>query len=140
TRCDDSVVRIVAGNNLPIRRSRGYAPVPLPLRCERPILAVGGDLKSVFALGRNGQAILSHHLGDLTEYQSFHAFTEAITDYERQFRFRPEVIAHDLHPDYASTRFAIERAASVSGIQLIAVQHHHAHLAACLAENGVDEP
>jgi hydrogenase maturation protein HypF len=139
SRCDDSVVRVVSGVELPVRRSRGYAPVPIPVRCERPILAVGGDLKSVFALGRDGRAILSHHLGDLAEYDAYRAFADAVADYERLFRFRPEVIAHDLHPDYASTRYARERADADPAIRLVAVQHHHAHLAACLAENGVDE-
>jgi hydrogenase maturation protein HypF len=139
-RSDDSVVRVVAEHGFPIRRSRGYAPIPIPVRCERSILAVGGDLKSVFAIGRNGQAILSHHLGDLAEYQAFRAFAEAVADYERLFRFQPEVVAHDLHPDYASTRYALERAASDRGIRLVAVQHHHAHLAACLAENGIEQP
>jgi hydrogenase maturation protein HypF len=140
SRCDDSVVRVVAGVELPVRRSRGYAPVPIPVGCERPILAVGGDLKSVFALGRDGRAILSHHLGDLAEFGTYRAFADAVADYERLFHFRPEVIAHDLHPDYASTRYARERAAADPGLRLVAVQHHHAHLAACLAENGVDEP
>jgi hydrogenase maturation protein HypF len=140
TRCDDSVVRVIAGVELPVRRSRGYAPVPITVRCQRPILAVGGDLKSVFALGRDGRAILSHHLGDLDGLETYQAFAEAVTDYERRFRFRPEVIAHDLHPDYASTRYALGRAAADPAIRLVAVQHHHAHLASCLAENELDEP
>jgi hydrogenase maturation protein HypF len=140
SRCDDSVIRVVAGVELPARRSRGCAPHPIPATCERPILAVGGDLKSTFALGRGGRAILSHHLGDLDGYAAFRAFAAAVSDYERLFRFRPEVIAHDLHPDYASTRYALDRAAADTGIRSVAVQHHHAHLAACLAENGADGP
>jgi hydrogenase maturation protein HypF len=140
SRCDDSVVRVVGRVELPVRRSRGYAPVPIPVRCGRPILAVGGDLKSVFALGRDGQAALSHHLGDLDGYEAYRAFAEAVADYERLFRFRREVIAHDLHPDYASTRYARDRAAADPDIRLVAVQHHHAHLVSCLAENGVSEP
>ncbi len=136
SRCDDSVMRVVSGSVLPVRRSRGYAPPPLPLpfSCPRSILATGGQLKTVFALGRDSHAILSHHIGDLEGYETFHAFTEAISDYERLFRFRPDVIAHDLHPDYASTRYALER-----GVKLVAVQHHYAHMAACMAENGLGE-
>jgi hydrogenase maturation protein HypF len=137
SQCDDSVIRIVAGAPLPMRRSRGYAPIPLtmPLPCPIPILAVGGQLKSVFALGRNGHAILSQHQGDLNGLESYHAFTDAIGKYERLYRFRPAVIAHDRHPDYASTRYAIERA----DVRPIAIQHHHAHMAACMAENGLNE-
>jgi hydrogenase maturation protein HypF len=139
TRCDDSVVRVVAGVELPIRRSRGETPVPLPVPCARQVLSIGGDLKSAFAFGRDGRAILSHHLGDLAGYEAYAAFAAAVAEYQRLFHFRPEVIAHDLHPDYASTRYAGERAEDL-GVPLVAVQHHHAHLVACLAENGVAGP
>ena len=141
SRCDDSVMRVVAGAALPVRRSRGYAPLPLalPVPCRVPILATGGHLKAVFALGRAGHAILSQHLGDLDGYEAFRAYTETITDFERLFRFRPAVLAHDLHPDYASTCYACERAAE-SGVRLVAVQHHHTHMASCMAENGLREP
>jgi hydrogenase maturation protein HypF len=141
SRCDDSVARVVAGAALPVRRARGYVPLPLelPLRCAVPVLAVGGQLKSAFALGRASRAILSHHHGDLDGLASFQAFAEAVADYERLFRFRVAVIAYDLHPDYASTRYAIERAAK-EGLKLAGVQHHHAHIAACMAENGLAEP
>jgi hydrogenase maturation protein HypF len=138
-RCDDSVTRVVAGRELPIRRSRGYAPQPvaLPLACPCPLLAVGGQLKATFALGRERHAILSHHLGDLDHYDAYRAFERDIGLYEQLFAVRPERIVHDLHPDYASTRYAGQRAAAD---ELIAVQHHHAHLASCLAEHGLDEP
>jgi hydrogenase maturation protein HypF len=141
SRCDDSVARIVAGAPVFVRRSRGYTPLPLalPLNCDRPVLAVGGQLKSVFALGRDRRALLSQYHGDLDGYEAFRAFAETVTDFERLFRFRPEMIAHDLHPDYGSTRYALDRAAE-SGVRLVAVQHHHAHMAACMAENGLNEP
>jgi hydrogenase maturation protein HypF len=148
-RCDDSVTRIVSGSESPIRRSRGYAPQPirLPMDCPAEILAVGGQLKGTFALGREGtsassvesQAVVSHHLGDLDQFAAFTAFERDIALYERLFAIRPQWIAHDLHPDYASTRYAKKRAAA-EGIDLVAVQHHHAHMASCMAEHGLDEP
>lgn len=140
-RCDDSVTRIVAGSELPVRRSRGYAPRPvvLPFSCERPILAVGGQLKGTFALGRDRQAFLSHHLGDLDHYDAYRAFETDVALYQQLFNVTPECLAHDLHPDYATTRYAQRRAAE-SGTRLVAVQHHHAHMASCMADNSLDEP
>ena len=139
TRCDDSVTRVVAGRESPIRRSRGCAPLPidLPTPCRRPILALGGQLKATFALGRGRQAVLSHHLGDLDHYEAYRSYVDAIAHYERLFAVRPGLIVHDLHPDYASTAYARERSAETP---VLAVQHHHAHLASCLADNGLDEP
>jgi hydrogenase maturation protein HypF len=139
-RCDDSVTRVVAGRELPLRRSRGYAPqpVPLPLECPRPVLAVGGQLKGTFALGRGRNAFLSHHLGDLDHFDAYRAFERDVGLYEELFAVRPEVIAHDLHPDYASTRYAQGRVRG--SCRLVAVQHHHAHMASCMAENGLAEP
>jgi hydrogenase maturation protein HypF len=145
-RCDDSVTRLVDGRELPVRRSRGYAPepIPLPLECPAPILAVGGQLKGTFALGRGRHAFLSHHLGDLDHYDAHRAFVKDIALYQRLFAVAPEVIAHDLHPDYASTRYALERAQArpqgESPPRLVAVQHHHAHLASCMAENALAGP
>ncbi len=139
-RCDDSVTRVVDGDESPIRRSRGCAPEPvrLPIACPIPILAVGGQLKGVFALGRARQAILSHHMGDLDHWEAYRAFVRDIGLYEDVFAASPQVIVHDLHPDYASTNYARERAAG-DGLPLIAVQHHHAHMASCMAEHGIDE-
>ncbi len=136
-RCDDSVTRVIGGAELPVRRSRGYAPQPLrlPRPTPAPVLAVGGQLKGVFALACGEQAFLSHHLGDLDHYAAFRAFETDVALYEKLFSIRPEWIAHDLHPDYASTRYALAR-----GLPRIGVQHHHAHLASCLAEHGLDEP
>lgn len=140
-RCDDSVVRFSAGAVLPLRRSRGMAPAPLPLphACRRSVLAAGGQLKSVIALGRNRHALLSQHVGDLDHYAAYESFVAAVDHFERLFEHRPELIVHDLHPDYASTRYAIQRAA-VDGIEHLAVQHHHAHMASCMAEHGLIEP
>src|SRR5262249_52996512 len=137
-RCDDSVTRVVDGAELPLRRSRGYAPlpVPLPLTCPRPILAVGGQLKATFALGRGGHAVLSHHLGDLDDSSAFQAFETDVALYQQLFAVEPAVVSHDLHPDYASTHHALAR----RGVVLVAVQHHHAHVASCMAENGLAGP
>jgi hydrogenase maturation protein HypF len=140
-RCDDSVTRIVDGQELPVRRSRGHAPRPieLPVACPQPMLAVGGQLKGTFALGRERQAFLSHHLGDLDHYEAFRAFGQDVALYQDLFGVRPTCLIHDLHPDYATTRYAQERAAR-EGMTLLAVQHHHAHMASCMAEHGLVEP
>jgi hydrogenase maturation protein HypF len=139
-RCDDSVTRVVDGVELPVRRSRGYAPRPieLPFECARPIIAVGGQLKATFALGRGRQAFLSHHMGDLDHFDAYRAFVQDAALYEQLFAVVPEILVHDLHPDYATTGYARERAAR-DGRELLAVQHHHAHLASCMAENGLNE-
>jgi hydrogenase maturation protein HypF len=137
-RCDDSVTRAVAEAELPLRRSRGDAPLPLdlPAPCRLPTLALGGQLKATFALGRGRLAFLSHHLGDLGHFEAYRAFVEAVGHYERLFDHRPELLVHDLHPDYASTRFAPQYDPT---IPRLAAQHHHAHVASCLADNGLDE-
>jgi len=139
-RCDDSVVRIVAGAPSFVRRSRGYAPQPIkmPIACDRHVLAVGGQFKGTFALGRDNVAFVSHHLGDLDHFEAYRAFERDERLYEDLFEIRPQLIIHDLHPDYASTRYAHERAAR-EGLPTLAVQHHHAHIASCLAEHGLDE-
>jgi hydrogenase maturation protein HypF len=146
-RCDDSVTRVIGAQELPVRRSRGYAPAPLalPMSLPWPILATGGQLKATFALGRDQRAFVSHHLGDLDNYHAFRQFEKDIDLYERLFEIEPRQIAHDLHPDYASTHYARERA----GVKrpgfadpdcLVPVQHHHAHMASCMAEHGLTEP
>jgi hydrogenase maturation protein HypF len=138
-RCDDSVTRLVNGVELPLRRSRGDAPMPLPLPvpCPRPTLALGGQLKATFALGRGRHAFVSHHMGDLDNYEAYRAYVAAIGHYGQLFAFRPELLVHDLHPDYSSTRYAAQLGES---IPRLAVQHHHAHMASCMADNGLDEP
>ncbi len=137
-RCDDSVTRVVDGSECIIRRSRGYAPVPIPLSVEspRPVLAVGGQLKGTFALARGRSAFVSHHLGDLDHFEAYRAFLRDVPLYEDLFEVRPTCLAHDLHPDYAATRYAQQRARQ-DGIPTLAVQHHHAHVASCMAEHGL---
>ncbi|MBA2304379.1 MAG: carbamoyltransferase HypF [Acidobacteria bacterium] len=140
-RCDDGVGRVVDGEELPIRRSRGDAPRPLRLTypCPESILAAGGHLKNTFALGRGSDAYISHHIGDLDDYAAREAFGRDVRLYEELLSIAPKAIAHDLHPDYASTRYAMERAAA-DGLRTISVQHHHAHVASCMAEHGRTAP
>ena len=142
SRVDDSVARIFDQAPYFARRSRGYAPNPILLsESLPPILAAGAELKNTFCLTRQDYAFISHYIGDLENYETLVAFEESIAHYERLFRIQPEILACDLHPDYLATRYAQERSRR-SGLPLILVQHHHAHLAACLAENGwpADEP
>ena len=138
TRTDDSVVRATGGGPpLMIRRSRGYVPdsIDLPTEAERPILACGAELKSTFCLAKGCRAWVSHHIGDLQNYETLRSFGDGIEHFTRLFETEPELIVHDLHPDYLSTRYATER-----DVPRLAVQHHHAHLAACLAEHGRTGP
>ena len=136
-RTDDSVVRVFRGAELPVRRSRGYAPEPLTLAqpVPRPILGCGAELKNTFCLARGRHAFVSHHIGDLENYETLRSFTEGIAHFGRLFDVAPEVVAYDLHPEYLSTKYALERA-DVEPVELIGVQHHHAHIASCLADNG----
>jgi hydrogenase maturation protein HypF len=140
-RVDDSVARIVTGAPYLLRRSRGYVPSPLavPWAAPRPVLACGAELKSTIAVARGRRVFLSHHLGDLKNYAAYRSFIGAIDHLRELFDIRPEVVAHDLHPEYLSTTYAIDRAAE-SGLDRVPVQHHHAHIASCLADNGVAGP
>ncbi len=138
-RVDDSVV-VNGVDDRPYlyRRSRGYAPDPLLLPASSPqILAVGAELKNTFCLTRDQYAFLSHHIGDMENLETFQAFEEGIQHYQRLFRIQPEALACDLHPNYLATRYAENRAVQ-ENLPLIRVQHHHAHLAACLADCGWD--
>ncbi|MEW6093894.1 MAG: Sua5/YciO/YrdC/YwlC family protein, partial [Chloroflexota bacterium] len=155
TRCDDSVVRTFESlkvdrfepSNLPtfqpantyfLRRSRGYSPDPIQLPLDvPPILAVGPELKNTFCLTRERYAFLSHHIGDMENYETLRSFEDGVMYFERLFRIQPEAIAYDLHPNYLSTRYALERAQR-ENLPTFGVQHHHAHIAACLADNGLD--
>jgi hydrogenase maturation protein HypF len=101
-----------------------------------PLLATGPELKNTFCLTRQSYAFLSHHIGDLENYETLHSFEDGVAHFERLFRVRPEAIAYDLHPDYLSTRYALERSGR-QGLPAIGVQHHHAHIAACMADNGL---
>ena len=143
-RADDSVLRVVAGRAMPIRRSRGYAPEPLSLAwpAPRPVLGCGAELKSMFCLARGTHAMLSQHIGDLENYETLRSYTAGIAHFRQLFDVVPAVLAHDLHPEYLSTKYALDRADSAADglVELIGVQHHHAHLASCLADNGVAGP
>ncbi|MGC8874149.1 MAG: carbamoyltransferase HypF [Chloroflexia bacterium] len=138
-RCDDSVVRIFQGRELPIRRSRGYAPFPVHLPFSSPpVLAVGAELKNTFCLTREEYAFLSQHIGDMENYETLSFFRQMVEQLMRTFRVQPARLACDMHPAYLATRYARERAAS-EGIPLEMVQHHHAHVAAAMVENGLPE-
>ena len=139
-RCDDSVAALVDGAPQIIRRARGYVPLAVDLPFDAPpLLAVGGHLKSVFALARGRFAYQSQHLGDLENLTGLEFFRESLEHLMRTFEIAPELVAHDLHPGYLSTEWAKQFAAE-RNLPLRAVQHHHAHVAACMAENGVTEP
>ncbi len=137
TRTDDSIARVMADRPLLLRRSRGFVPRAVAFSVEsRPILAVGAELKNTICLTRGDRAFLSQHVGDLKNLEVYDSFKQTINHLQSILEVRPERIAHDLHPDYYSTRYALEE----SGLPTVAVQHHHAHLASCLAEHGVEEP
>ena len=137
-RVDDSVVRVVGGVPRLIRRARGYAPSPIALpagfAAAPEILAFGGELKATFCLVKDGQAILSQHQGDLEHPAAFADYRRNLSLYGDLFEHRPAALAADMHPEYLSAKLARERA--MAALPLIEVQHHHAHIAACLAENG----
>jgi hydrogenase maturation protein HypF len=142
TRADDSVVRVVTMGRerraLFIRRSRGYVPAPLrlPVPAERSILACGGHLKNTFCLARGARAFVGHHIGDLDNAETLVSYTQGIEHVAGLVDIIPDLVAHDLHPEYLSTRYALDR----EGAEPAGVQHHHAHLAACLAEHGERGP
>ena len=139
TRTDDSVLRAVPGRRpLLVRRSRGFVPdsLALPVPAARHVLACGAELKSTFCVAKGERAWVGHHIGDLKTYEVLQAYEAGIEHFERLFAVVPEVVAYDEHPDYLSTRYALAR----ESVDLVAVQHHHAHLAACLAEHGETGP
>jgi hydrogenase maturation protein HypF len=134
-RTDDSVCQVVNNKERTIRRSRGYVPIPVQVKYNvEGILAVGAELISCFCIGKGHDAILSQYIGDLKNYSTYTFFTETIEKFQILFSFKPKLIVHDLHPDYFSTRYAVN-----SGAESLAVQHHHAHIASCMAEHGLDE-
>jgi len=136
-RNDDAIVINLAGRTRLIRRSRGYAPQPLRVKgTGPPLLAVGGELKNTVCLLQEDRAILSQHIGDLKNMEAYHGFQKTIDHLLLVFAVEPELVVHDLHPQYLSTRWALEQ----ENVAKLAVQHHHAHLAACLAENGAAGP
>jgi hydrogenase maturation protein HypF len=140
TRCDDSVIRIFpyTGTKLPLRRSRGYAPSPVksPFPLGKGILAAGAHLNNTFALARENEIFPGHHIGDLENLEALKAFECGIEHFERIFEITPELIACDLHPEYFSSKYAIERSEkSSTKIPVLKIQHHHAHIASCMADN-----
>ena len=162
-RSDDSVVRVFTGHEsrntqhggldtageqrlpdhqmksiYPLRRSRGYSPFPVKLPFEVPqILAAGSELKNTFCITNKNYAFLSHHIGDMENYETLKSFELGVEHFEKLFRVKPEAIAYDLHPNYLATRYALERAER-ENIPSMGVQHHHAHIAACMAEHGLN--
>lgn len=139
TRCDDSVMRIIHINNTPSfsRRSRGYAPNPILVSWNLPqILSTGAELKNTFCITRDHYAFISHHIGDLENYETYQSFEQGIHNFEHIFKLEPEVIAYDLHPNYLSTQYALDRA-SKDKIPTFSIQHHQAHIASCMAENSI---
>ena len=138
-RTDDSVTRIFREKEYVIRRSRGYVPIPLlpdnaALPADRPsVLACGGELKNTFCLNKGSEFYISHHIGDLENMETMQSFEEGISHFERLFNINPTVIAYDLHPEYLSTKYALGQSMDIR----IPVQHHHAHIASCMVENGL---
>ena len=135
-RTDDSVVRIWRGNEIVLRRARGFAPFPFVLnfKFRENILACGAELKNSFCLGKENFAFMSHHIGDLENLETLTSFEEGIEHFERIFNILPTLVAHDLHPDYLATKYAL----ALENIPKIGVQHHHAHIVSCMVENGID--
>ncbi len=138
-RCDDSVTRLFRGREAMLRRSRGYAPFPVRLDLElKEILACGAELKNTFCLTKGTYAFLSQHIGDMENYETFASYQASIEHFQKLFRVSPQAVAYDLHPDYLATRYALELA-EAEGLRRVPVQHHHAHVVSCMAENGVSE-
>ncbi|MGE0087079.1 MAG: carbamoyltransferase HypF [Desulfococcaceae bacterium] len=136
-RSDDSIVRHVSGSARFIRRSRGYAPMPVFLKKEIPsVLGCGAELKNTICLSKGKNAFLSQHIGDMENLETLDFFHLTVSHLKRILDIEPKIIAHDLHPDYMSTRFALEQ----EGMKTIGVQHHHAHIVSCMAENQIEGP
>lgn len=135
--CDDSVTSIILKKEFILRRARGYVPLPITLKFTLPqILGTGAELKNTFCLTRDNYAFLSQHIGDLKNYKTLKYYKESVAHFKKLFKIKPEIIAHDIHPDYLSTKFAKE----YSSLPAFPVQHHHAHIVSCMVENEVDEP
>ena len=136
TRMDDSVLHVSRGEPVFIRRSRGYAPrgLEMPFRFKRSIFATGGELKNVFALARGREIVPGHHVGDLKHPAAFRSYKEGLDHFFKLYEFSPDAIVCDLHPSYENTKWAVNEAENRQ-IPLISVQHHHAHIVSCMAEN-----
>jgi hydrogenase maturation protein HypF len=136
-RADDSVTRVHRGREMVLRRSRGYAPAPVRVSFdfEQQILACGAELKNTFCLARDNYAFISHHIGDLENLETLRSFTEGIEHFKRLFDLNPQIVAYDLHPEYLSTKYAM----ALDAIETkIGIQHHHAHVASCMADNRIE--
>ena len=139
SRYDDSVAIVEKGTSQLIRRARSYAPYPIHLQFgAKQVLGCGAEVKNTFCLTRDNYAFLSQHIGDMENIETLEHFADTISLYKRLFHIEPVIIAHDLHPDYLATKYAQEL--GNSGIKLIPVQHHHAHIVSCMADNGVQSP
>jgi hydrogenase maturation protein HypF len=138
TRTDDSVIRLSGGRATLLRRSRGYAPQPLPLPTPppRPVLGCGAESRNTFCLAQDTDAFVSQEIGDLDDREKLRSFREGIAHFGRLFDIEPRLVAHDLHPEYLSTKYALD----LEGVDLVGVQHHHAHIASCLADNEESGP
>ncbi len=133
---DDSIVRLIAGREMVLRRARGYAPLPITLhRPQKTVLAVGAHLKNCIALSVDRNVFISQHIGDLATREAHDAFTRSVADLPRLYEATPDLVAHDLHPEYLSTKHALK----LPG-EKVAVQHHWAHIASCMAENELEPP
>ena len=137
TKCDDSLIRIYNGRDYPLRRSRGYVPYPVSVPVEHMLLACGAEQKASFCLSKRSHAFPSQHMGDLKNAQTLENWERQIEHFSALYDIAPEAIACDMHPDYLSTAYAEERAES-DAVPLLRVQHHHAHMAACMADNGLE--
>jgi len=138
-RCDDSVVKIINDDNVFFRRSRGYVPHPIILDFKlKEVLALGGELKNTISFSKENYVFLSQYLGDLKSVENLEFFKESITSFKKMFEVKPEIIACDLHPDYLSTQYA-EEIKVKKGLKVVRVQHHHAHIVSCMAENNIKE-
>jgi len=139
SRYDDSVAMIERETSQLVRRARSYSPYPISLPFEtKQVLGCGAEEKNTFCLTRDNYAFLSQHIGDMENIETLEHFDNSISMYKRLFRLEPEIIAHDLHPDYLATKYAW--GLSESGVKLVPVQHHHAHIASCMADNGMNTP
>ncbi len=138
-RYDDTVTRVIAGRESVVRRARGYAPeaLALPVPTPMPLLCVGAELKHTFTLARGARAHVAPHNGDLEDLATHRAFTDSLAHLSRLLALEPEIVVHDLHPEYLSTKYAVEHFVPA---RRIAVQHHHAHVASCAAEHGITGP
>jgi len=139
SRYDDSVAIVERGTSQLVRRARSYAPYPIRLSFEaKQVLGCGAEEKNTFCLTKDNYAFVSQHIGDMENMETLEHFDSTISLYKRLFHIEPEIITHDLHPDYLATKYA--RELGESGMKLIPVQHHHAHIASCMADNGLDSP